>query len=50
MASFDVKSFFINISLIEISNLCVENLYRNQTRIDNLSKRFFLKLLEMTMY
>ena len=49
MASFDVKSLFTNIPLTETIGLCVENLYRNQTHIDNLSKSSFRRILEMTM-
>ena len=50
MASFDVKSLFINILLLETIGLCEENLYRNQEHIDNLSKGSFRRVLEMTMY
>ena len=50
MASFDIKSLFTNISLTETIDLCVENLYRNQTHLDSLSKSSFRKLLEMTMH
>ena len=50
MPSFDVKSLFTNIPLTETIGLCVENLYRNQTHTDNLSKSSFRRLLEMTMY
>ena len=50
MASFDVKSLFTNICLTETIGLCVENLYRNQTHIDNLSQCPFSRLLEMTMH
>ena len=50
MASFDVKSLFTNILLLETIGLCDENLYRNHKHIDNLSKGSFRRLLEMTMY
>ena len=50
MATFDVKSLFTNISLTETIGLCVENLYRSQTHIDNLSKSTFRGLLEMRIY
>ena len=50
MASFDVKSLFTKIPLIETIGLCVENLYRNQTYISSLSKGSFRRLLEMTMF
>ena len=49
MASFDVKSLFINIPLTETIGLCFENLYRNQTHIGNLSKSSFHRLLEITI-
>ena len=50
MASFDIKSLFTNILLTETIGLCIEDLYRNQTHIDSLSKSSFQKLLEMIMY
>ena len=50
MASFNVNSLFTNIPLTETIGLYVENLYRNQTNIDSLSKSSFCRLLEMTMY
>ena len=50
MASFYVKSLFTNILLTETIGLCVENLYRNQTNIDSLSKSSFPRLLEIKMY
>ena len=50
MASFDVKSLFINIPLTATFGLCVENLHRNQKHIDSLSISSFRWLLEMTMY
>ena len=50
MGSFDVKSLFINIPFRETIDLCVENLYRNQTRIYSLTKssfrRFFIYYIE----
>ena len=50
MASFDTKSLFTNIPLIETLNLCVENLYRNQIYVDNLTKSSFKSLLKITMF
>ena len=50
MASFDIKSLFTNISLTETLNLCVQNLYRNQTHVNNLTKSSFYKLLKITMF
>lgn len=50
MGSFDVKSLFINIPFRETIDLCVENLYRNQTHIYSLTKsssrRFFICYIE----
>ena len=48
MASFDIKSLFTNIT--ETLNLCVQNLYRNQTHVNNLTKSPFYKLLKITMF
>ena len=41
MTSFDIKSLFTNIPLTETLNLCVQNLYRNQTHVNNLTKSSF---------
>ena len=43
MASFNIKSLFTNILLTETLNLCVQNLYKNQTHINNLTKSSFYK-------
>ena len=48
-ARFDVKSIFTNFPLTETIDLCVKNLYKNQTHFYNLSKISFRKLLEMTI-
>ena len=50
MGSFDIKSLFTNIPLTETSNLCVKNLYRNQTHVANLTKNLFYSLLEITIF
>ena len=50
MASFDIKSLFTNIPLTETLNLCVQNLYRNQTHVDNLTQSSFYSLLKITMF
>ena len=49
MASFDVESLFTNIPLQETFDLCVENLFKDRTRVDNLSKDSFRELLTRTM-
>ena len=49
VTSFDLKSLFTNIPLTETIGLCVENLHKNQTYIDSVSKSSFCRLLEMRM-
>ena len=50
MESFDIKSLFTNIPLTEKLNLCVQNLYRSQRHVNNLTKSSFYKLLKITMF
>ena len=50
MANFDIKSLFTNIPLTETLNLCVENLYRNQTHVGNLTKNSFYSLLRINIF
>ena len=50
MASFDIKSPFTNIPLTETLNLCVQNLYRNQTHVGNLTESSFYSLLKVSMF
>ena len=50
MASFDIKSLFTNVPLTKTLNLWIQNLYRNQTHIDNLTKSSFYNLLKITMF
>ena len=50
MASFDIKSLSTNIPLTETLTLCIQNLYRNQTHVNNLIKSSFYKLLKITMF
>ena len=50
MESFDIKSLFSNIPLTEKLNLCVQNLYRSQRHVNNLTKSSFYKLLKITMF
>ena len=50
MASFDIKSLFTNITLTEMLNFCVQNLYRNQAHVNNLTKSSFCKLLKITVF
>ena len=49
MASFDTESLFTNIPLEETIDLCVENLFKDRTRVDNLLKYFFREFLTRTM-
>ena len=50
MASFDIKSLFTNIPLTEMLNLWVQNLYRNQAHVGNLTQSSFYSLLKITMF
>ena len=49
MASFDIESLFTNILLQESIDLCVENLFKDRTHVDNLLKDSFRELLTRTM-
>ena len=49
MASFDIELLFTNIPLQETITLCVENLFKDSTHIDNLSKDSIHELLTATM-
>ena len=50
MAKFDIKSFFTNRPLTETLHFCVQNLYRNQTYVNNLTRSSFYKLLKITTF
>ena len=50
MASFDIKSLFTNITLTETLNLCVQNLYRNQTHVGNFTQSSLYSLLKITIF
>ena len=47
MASFDIESLFVNIILQETIDLCFENLFKDRTHVDNLSKDSFHELLNI---
>ena len=49
MASFDIESFFTNISLQEKIDLRVETLFKDRTHVDNLSKGSSRELLTRSM-
>ena len=47
MASFDIKLLSTNIPLTGTLNLCVQNLYRNQTHVNNWLKVYFTSYLKL---
>ena len=49
MASFDIESLFTNIPLQETIDLCVENLLKDKTHVENLSKDSFRELFTRTI-
>ena len=49
MTSFDIESLFTKIPLQETIDHCVENLFKDRTHVDNLSKDSFHELLTRTM-
>ena len=49
MASFDVESLFTNILFQETIDLCVGNLFKEKTHVDNLLTYSFCELLTRTM-
>ena len=49
MASSDVESLFTNIHLQETGDVWVENLFKDRSRVDNLSKDSFRELLTRTV-
>ena len=49
MMSFDIESLFAHIFLQESIGLCVENLFKDRTHVDNLLKDSFRKLFTETM-
>ena len=44
------KSLFTNIPLTESLNLCIQNLYGNQTHVNNLTQSSSYKLVKITMF
>ena len=50
IVSSDIMPLFNNIPLKESLNLCVQNLYRNQTHVGNLTKSSFYSLLKIIMF
>ena len=49
MASFDIESLFTSIPLQERIDLSVENLFKDRTHVDNLSKDSFHELFTRIM-
>ena len=47
MTSFDIESVFTNISLEGIVNICVDKLFENKPKVNNLTKSSFQSLLEL---
>ena len=47
MISFDTESLFKINPLEETINICVDKLFENNTKVNNLSKKFFQSLLEL---
>ena len=50
MTSFDIEPLFINSTLKEAIDLCIENLFKDRTHVDNLLKDSFRELLTRTMF
>ena len=49
IASFDIESLFTNILLQETIHLSIENLFKDRTHVDHLSKDSFCEMLTRTM-
>jgi hypothetical protein len=47
MCSFDIKSLFTNIPLVEVTNICLEYLYHSDTTAPNMPEEVFRELLEL---
>ena len=47
MTSFDIESLFTNTPLEETINICVDKLFENNTKVNNLTKESFRSLLEL---
>ena len=47
MTSFDIDSLFTNIPLEKTINICVDKLFENNTKVNNLTKESFRSLLEL---
>ena len=49
MASFDIESLFTNIPLQQTIDICVQNLFKDRTYVDDMLKDSFRDLLTRTM-
>ena len=49
MTSFDIESLFTNIPLEETINICVNKLFKNNTKVNNLTKESFRSMLELAI-
>ena len=47
MTSFDIGSLFTNIPLEETINICVDKLFENNTKVNNLTKESLRSFLEL---
>ena len=47
MTSFDIESSFTNMPSEETINICVDKLFQNYTKVNNLTKETFRSLLEL---
>ena len=47
MTSFDIESLSTNIPLEETISICVDKLFENKTKVNNLTKESFQTLLEL---
>ena len=45
--SFDIESLFTNIPLEETVNICVDKLFKNKAKLNNLTKDSFQSLLQL---
>ena len=47
MTSFDIEALFTDNPLEETINICVEKLFQNKTKVNNLTKECFQSFLEL---
>ena len=48
VVSFDVESFFTNVTLDQTAKICAERVFKEQKKVKSLLKRHFIKLLTFT--